>query len=174
MKWPISASVPLLALVGSLAIMATIVALDCAPMHLTMSGVYSTKQRAIYVTVTTLLATLFTAFITAQVQKLLLQQIDRDLAATPSDIERLNRRWRAVLGIGSLTDRTRNILIVVVYLVTGLITTAIAASFTPNTSTRSFPYSVGIPLGPNICVGVIPQAQSGGVDYDWDLGNGSH
>jgi len=173
MKWPTSASAPLLALAGSLAVTATIIALVFAPMHLTTSGVYSTKQRAIYVTVTTLLATIFTALVSAQIQKLLLRQVDSDLAASPSDIEGLNRRWRTVLGIGSLADRTRNILIGVVYLFTGLITTAIVASFTPNTSTRSFPYSLGIPLGPNICVGVIPLAQNSGGDYYWNLGNGS-
>lgn len=173
MKCPATASVPLLALAGSLAITATIIALCFAPMHLTTSGVYSTEQRAIYITVTTILATIFTAFVTSQIQKLLLLQVDSDLEASPSDIERLNRRWRTVLGIGSLTDRARNILVGVAYLFTSLITTAIVASFTPSTTTRSFPYNPEIPLGPNICVGVIPLAQNGGGDYYWDLGNGS-
>ena len=44
--------------------------------YLTSSGLYNTTQRAIYIMSTTILATLFTLFITTKIQDLLLRRID--------------------------------------------------------------------------------------------------
>src|ERR1700722_4526406 len=75
---------PLAALMASLAVAATLATVAGTLIHLTSSGAYSTKQHIIYIATTTILATIFTAFIASQVRELLLRQIDGGLQGASS------------------------------------------------------------------------------------------
>jgi hypothetical protein len=68
---------PLAALMASLITAAVLVTVAATPIYLTSSGAFSTKQHVMYIAGTATVATIFTAFITSQVQALLLRhQID--------------------------------------------------------------------------------------------------
>lgn len=129
---------PLAALVASLAVAVILATVVVTPIYLTSSGPYSTKQHTIYITTTTLLATTFTAFITSQVRKLLLRQIDGELH-NAYGIRSLNKRRRVILKIGSPVESVRYPAIAMIYLLASLVTTAVVAGLTPDLRTRSFP-----------------------------------
>jgi hypothetical protein len=171
---------PVFAFLGCLALISTFIAILLTPIYLTTYGVYSTKQHAIYVTGTTILATLFTSFVSSQIQKLLLYKLDdhlRQEATRPrrSGLVSLTRRWQAILRIGKLVDRGRHLPIALSYILAGLITTAIVATFSPSQTTRLFPYSLKIPHGPQQCplTEDLLAVEQNGRDYYWNLGNGS-
>src|SRR5271163_4145454 len=108
---------PIAALVTSLIIAAILATVVVTPIYLTSSGPYSTKQHTIYTATTTILATIFTAFIASQVRKLLLRQIDGGLQPwiDASGIKSLNRRWRAILRIGGPIERAQYPALATVY-----------------------------------------------------------
>jgi hypothetical protein len=168
----------ILALVLSVSTTAVLITIVFTTTYLTTSGLYSSTQRAVYVTLTTVLATLIAAFVASQLQHLLLQRIDRQLASVSNTeegikLKALDAQWQAVLNVAGVRDTLHNIPIKITFLVVGLITAAIVAGFTPSTTIRVFPYNPVIPLGPNThCVYSIynltyPE------DYSWNLGNGS-
>lgn len=170
---------PSLSLGLSLLIATSIFVMNLTTPYLTSSGPYNTTQRAIYITSTTILATLFTLFITTQIQDLLLRRIESTIQQSAiikqqwvqsSEFKAINGSWRTVLGISSLREKARNLPIEFIYLLAGLITTAIVTSFTPSLTVRLFPYSPTIPFGPSPCAGVNLADSR---DYSWTLANGS-
>lgn len=172
---------PLLSLAVSLLITLSILGMNLTTPYLTTSGLYNTTQRAIYITGTTIIATLLTLFITTQIQDLLLRRIDNTIQQSAiinrqwlqsSQFKAVNASWRTVLGISSLLEKARNLPIEFIYLLTGLITTAIVTSFTPSVTTRLFPYSPTIPCGPSPCAAVVSNLTDTR-DYSWKLANGS-
>jgi hypothetical protein len=171
-SWDVSLSYPPLLFIAVL----------LTPIYLTTYGIYSTKQHAIYVTGTTILATLFTSFISSQIQKLLLYKLDSQLRQEVthpggSGLVSLTRRWQAILRIGKLVDRGRHLPIALSYIFTSLITTAIVATFSPGQTARLFPYSLKIPhgYGPQQCplIEDLLAVEQDCRDYYWNLGNGS-
>ena len=66
--------------------------------------------------------------------------------------------------------------VVLVYTISGLITTSIVAGVNPGSAIRDFPYNATIPLGPNDCVVTLPSGTQPEGDvgyYTWTLPNGS-
>jgi len=169
---------PVLALVLSVATTAALITIVFTTTYLTTSGLYSSTQRALYVTLSTVLATLIAAFVASQLQHLLLQQIDHQLASVSNaeegiNLKALDARWQAVLKVAGFRDTFHHIPIKVTFLIVGLITTAIVAGFTPSTTIRVFPYNPVIPLGPNAhCVYTIYDLTDR-EDYSWNVGNGN-
>jgi hypothetical protein len=146
---------------------------------LTGSGVYSAKDHVVYTTVTTIIATMITMFGIAQLRYLLLSITDNrlqkfvdSLEPNASGIEKLNGRWRTILGIGHLSEQLQNWSITILYLLASLNTAAIVASVTPGTSLRTIPYTPNISIGPSRCSKAVDLNTSFG-DYTWSLGNGS-
>jgi hypothetical protein len=146
-----------------------------------MSGLYTSTQHIIYIALTTVLATLITTVISSQLQGLFLLRLDHQLQQSAishdsipaTKLEVLNRRWRTVLGIGSLLEALRNMPIKVTYVVAGLVTSAITAGLAPTVTNRVFRYNPTIPLGPNEqCVSTVYNLTDHS-DYSWNLGNGS-
>jgi hypothetical protein len=150
--------------------------------HLTTSGVYSTKEHAIYTTLTTVLATLLTAFISSQIKTLLLRKIDLRLQSqsslSASTVVTLDGRWQAVLSIGDLFTKTQHLDVSITYLIVGLVTTAIVAGLSPGTTIVDFPYSPNITYGPNQGAYYVHNNAtwifSDPRPYSWDLGNGTY
>lgn len=170
-----------LALLASLLITAVLIAVAFVSMYPTTSGLYSSTQHIIYITLTTVLATLITTVIFSQLQGLFLLQIDHQLqqSAISHDsipamkLEVLNGRWRTVLGIGSLLEGLRNMPIKIMSVVAGLVTSAITAGLAPTVTNRVFPYNPTIPLGPNEqCVKTVYNLTDHS-DYSWNFGNGT-
>jgi hypothetical protein len=165
-------ALPSLALAAVCAVITVLATVVATPIYLTSHGPYSTKQHTIYVTATTILATVLTGFITSQVQKLLLRQVDEALQEA-LDLKQLSRRWRVILKIADLVENVPYVGIVILYLLASLITTAIVAGLTPDLKTRSFPYHPRISHGPSDCAATIPLDLVDSDQYFWDFGNGS-
>jgi len=129
---------PILALLTSLAIMIIIVVVTVKSISLTNTGTYSGWQRAVYATVSTILASILTTFVTSEIRMLWVLLVDQGLYE-PQSTERLlklSSKWRAVLSVGSISEMLDNWHIELSYIATGLITTAIVASFTPTQAVR--------------------------------------
>jgi hypothetical protein len=164
-----------LALLGLVAVSCAIIAVTLTPANLTTAGGYTTSQHAVYITITTIVATLFTAAVESTTRKLLLMRVDRALSRG-DNVKRLDGKWRALLGLAGLSERARNFQITIIYFCTGLITTAIVASFSPATTERTYPYTPAIPYGPGLCGAVLSPAEvaiNRGYDYYWTFSNSS-
>jgi hypothetical protein len=157
-KWLSKAWGPLLTIFGLLGLSCAIIAVSLTAANLTTSGGYTAAQHAAYITITTIFATLFTTIVSSYTGKLFLMRIDVALAHG-ANLEQLNARWRSVFGLASVIERTRNLHVALVYLCTGLITTAIVAIFSPSTTTRSYSYSPAISYGPGLCGEVLTPSQ---------------
>jgi hypothetical protein len=118
--------------------------------YLTQSGTISTTEHSMYIVSLTITSTVTASFITIQIRKLLLKQVDRSVADFvdgnngSQNLESLNKRWQTILGIESSST--------IIYLATGLITAALVASFSPSTTFREYTFLSALPLGPNRCV----------------------
>lgn len=165
---------PIFALAIACAVVAILAVVVATPIYLTSHGPYTTTQHTIYVTGTTVLATILTSLISSQVQELLLRRVDKALPEA-SELKLLSRRWRVILKIANLVESVPHLGIVITYLVSGLITTTIVSGLTPNLRTRSFSYHPKVSHGPSPCAGVYPLADVliDGRQYSWDLGKGS-
>src|SRR5262245_25206264 len=173
---------PLVALLVSLAITAIVATVVFQPLYLTQWGPLSARNRVLYITGTTIVATILTAFIASQVQELLLRKFDVKLQELnrPSDVESLNKLWRAILQTSGFFEKFANFRVVTLYGFIGLITTAIVGSLAPTATTLNFPNKQKVFNGPSragttICTRVVPPSQilPGSESYYWDLGNGS-
>ena len=176
-----------LALAVSLGITAFIIAIERKPLWLTSQGTLSTRQRQIYVTGTTILATLLAGFIVSRVQDILRRLFDHDLESSNhrNPITAQSRKWRTILKVNSLGDAFSHTRIILGYIMLALITPAIVSSITPTVASRDITYAQNIFNGAsriNVgsggdCTYIIPitTARQKKVDteYFWDLGNGS-
>jgi hypothetical protein len=168
----------LLALVLLFSITAMLITIVFTTPYLTASGLYSSTQHAVYVTILTILATLLAGFVASQVQNLLLQRIDYQLVTLSNssarrNLEAINGRWQTVLQMANVRETLHNSPIKITFLIVGLVTTAIVAGFSPSTTSRVFPFNPIIPLGPNThCVDTVYNLTDP-EDYSWNLENGS-
>lgn len=168
---------PALALLGALAITCAITIVVFVEVYLTHSGTYSTTEHSIYIVALTITSTLLASLITNQIRNLLLSQVDRRLThyidVESQRFENLNGRWQTILGIESAFTKIGHQQIVIIYTATGMITTALIASFSPITTVREYPFLSVLPLGPNRCVtGWLP-SRPGHVKYWWPTLPGS-
>jgi hypothetical protein len=169
---------PILALFISFFITLMLIVVIFSTIHLTTSGPYSTKDHAIYTTLTTIVATLLTAFISSQVKSLLLRKVDVKLQSSlsTSTIKALDERWQTIISVGGILTTTRNLHVWITYLVVGLVTTAIVAGLSPGSTIIVIPYSPNITYGPNIGAYRVDNANVTFADprpYSWNLGNNS-
>ena len=106
---------------GVLAFLITLVFIDIYIAH---PGIISTRVHALYITGTTILATMIAKYVSGQTRVLWLENIGND----PS-------HWTNILlAVGKFRDQFRFCSITVSFLITGLTTTAIVAGITPSTS----------------------------------------
>jgi hypothetical protein len=176
-----------LAILISLGISAFIVLVTQKPIYLTSRGSIAQTDRLIYVTGTTILATLLTSFILSQVQHLLRCRLDRGLLSKPdAEIEKkINRKWRTIIRVGDMGDAVSNIKITLCFILLGLITPALVTILTPTVTERAVQYPQKLYNGRSRitvnnggdCVYIIPTQEALrktiDTEYTWDLGNGS-
>ncbi|KAJ6262437.1 hypothetical protein Dda_3245 [Drechslerella dactyloides] len=138
---------PILATVLSLAVTAIIAVLPFQTWQLTEFGVYNSYQHTVYATVSTIISTLCTLFITTQIRFLWIEHVDVLLTANLDNAKTLDRTWRTALGISSISDMLHNLHVQLTFLLAGLITTALVASFTPTTFQVTKSTKLDIPDG---------------------------
>ena len=129
---------PITAFLTSIVIAGFIIIVTFKRIDLTASGPYSGRQRALYATGTTIIASILTAWTQSQIRQMWVYQVDHDFP-TALELQRLgklNSKWRTILRVASSREMLFNGHIQTSYLVTALITTAIVASFTPTLATR--------------------------------------
>jgi hypothetical protein len=168
--------VPIVAFLTSIVIAGLIIIVTFKRIDLTASGPYSGRQRALYATGTTIIASILTAWIQSQIRQIWVYQVDDDFL-TALELQRLgklNSKWRTILRVASFKEMLFNGHIQTSYLVTALITTAIVASFTPTLGTRGdSQYEVVISSGQlyvnEYCVEAVSSIDSipSGASY-WD------
>jgi hypothetical protein len=129
---------PIAAFLTSIVIAGLIITVTFKRIDLTASGPYSGRQRALYATGTTIIASILTAWIQSQIRQMWVYQVDHDFptALKLQRLGNLNSKWRTILRVASFKEMLFNGHIQTSYLVTALITTAIVASFTPTLATR--------------------------------------
>lgn len=171
MSFTNTAILTVLALLGALTITCGVTIIVFVEVYLTHWGTYSTTEHSIYIVALTITSTLLASFITNQIRKLLLMQVDHKLTnftgPESQNFEYLNRRWQTILGIESLFIKVGHPQIAIIYLATGLITTALVASFSPSTTIRQYPFLSVLPLGPNRCVAGWLPSKPAKVAYWW-------
>ena len=107
-------SFPFLALISCIAIISATAAIVYKQVNLTTFGSLSNSQHTIYITGTTLLATLLSALVGAQIRNLFLRELDAELCQIGTNSQKStlsfpNRRWRSILRIGTPAERIQNI-----------------------------------------------------------------
>ncbi|KAH7190154.1 hypothetical protein DER44DRAFT_753402 [Fusarium oxysporum] len=160
----------------SLGITAETVIVVLVKFSLTQVGPYTAWQRSVYTTVTTIIASTITAFISSQIRGLWIAHLDLHFvgAINSGQFERIEGKWQTVLGVGKVSDQFRFWNIGATYLVAGLITTSVVASLNPTISTRTTTYSAEVSLGlPWQCARVTDKLLKQFSVYEWPLGNGS-
>lgn len=129
----------MLALLVSLAIAALLLVVVLKQIDLTKTGAYSGRQRALYATVCTIIASLLTTLIKAQIRRLWILQIDATFSEARDlhKLQRLNSKWRTILDVGSLMEMLKNWHVQLSFVGTTLVTTALVAGLTPTLTTRT-------------------------------------
>lgn len=162
---------------------AAIVLVAFTNLYLTTSGPFSSDTHTLYILALSIISTLLSAFIASQARLLFLRQIDRRLYnATSSDRQvlvsspdfgNIDRRWKVILAVSTLLEKFRHPRIAIVYLLTGLTTSAIIAAFSPSVTLRPYPFTPILPLGGDSdrCVpGELPSKPMH-VAYWWSIPN---
>jgi hypothetical protein len=131
---------------------------------ITYPGVLSNQLRTLYVTLTTIAATLIAFTSTAQIRKLWLEQLQQN----PRNL----RRTATLLGIGSWKDSFKFWRITFASIMTGLTTTAMIAGITPTTGLYRTSTLTAIHTEVDNCTFVrdYPDDSFG----TWKLANGSY
>lgn len=162
------------AFILSLAILAETILVALIRFNLTNVGPYSSLQRAAYATVSTLIASAITAFITSSLRKLWVTAVDQ-LFTPVTSRDRLQSKWSVVLAVGSLMDTMRHFQVQLTYLAAALITTCIVASLTPTTDKLSIDIETDVAPGlPWRCAMVRNFSDERYSVYEWRLPNGSY
>lgn len=179
----------LLALLTSLVINAVIILVTLKPIYLTSWGVIQSTERSLYLTGTTILATILTGVIASSTQGLLLQRFDNELQSPEGNIpiQSLGRKWRVILKANEFSESFKGgwlFGIYLAYLIIGLITTSIVSGISPTVGSKTFSYPQQVYNGdsqitagnPGNCTSIVTLAYAEQVidsSYYWDLGNGN-
>jgi hypothetical protein len=146
-----------------LAVVAFLIVVVFIDIYITRPGLLSTRVHALYVTGTTIVATVIASLASGQLRTLWLGTIRHDIS---------HRKENTLLAIGKWRDQLRYWPITVSFLITGLTTTAIVAGITP--STALFWEDTWLTLWPaDDSCSFINSTKSGG-GYNWLLPNGSY
>ncbi|KAK6340736.1 hypothetical protein TWF696_009060 [Orbilia brochopaga] len=99
-----------------------------------------------------------------------IEHVDVLLTADSNKAKILDRTWRTALGISSISEMLRNLDVQLTYLLAGLVTTAMVASFTPTTFQIQKVTPLDIPDGkPYVCSGENARAPG----YIWNSSTSS-
>lgn len=178
----------LLALLGLLCVISLVTTIQLTRPLITESGYLSSTLHTGLVVIVTILATIFSALIASRLRHLLLNNLDMQirkttnlLRGTPvseSDLSRLDRRWRGVLSIDSISEKSHNLPVFSAYLFCALMTTTIVTTFTPVADVRKLDYHPIIPDANYIfndsCAYMVDGPFNDNRSYSWSLPNGSH
>ncbi|MCJ1294828.1 hypothetical protein MMC34_006387 [Xylographa carneopallida] len=121
------------ALVLNVAIVAFLIAIVFVDISLTTIGSLDPTAKALYVTGTTVLASLCTYFSASQIRILWLRRVDTQLYNGKS-YEKVDPFWRTVLSVSSLSESLRYWSVSLTFLVCGLTTTAVVAGLASSPS----------------------------------------
>jgi hypothetical protein len=179
----------LLALLSSLGINVVIILVTLKPLYLTSWGLIQSTERNLYLTGTTILATILTGFIASSTQDLLLLRFDNELQSHKDNtsFKSLNRKWRVILKANQFFESFtggRLFGIFLAYAIISLITTSIVSSISPTAGSKTFSYPQMVYNGESRitvgntgnCTSIITlETAEQVVDYNyyWDLGNGN-
>ncbi|MCJ1388474.1 hypothetical protein MMC18_001321 [Xylographa bjoerkii] len=114
------------ALILNVVLVAFLIAIVFVDINLTSVGSLSSTARALYVTGTTILASLCTYLTASQIRMLWLRRVDKQLYNGKS-YEKADPFWRTVLGISSISENLQYWNVSLTFLVCGLTTTAVVA-----------------------------------------------
>jgi len=141
----------------ALAISAILILVTVLEIQITAYGTLDTATKTIYVTATTVMATILTRMITGQIIELYLCRFDDQYVplvlvgqpTTSPAATALISRWRAILGVGSVFNalRYRNLGTTMTQILAGLVTACITAGLTPVTVTREVSHIIDMPSG---------------------------
>jgi hypothetical protein len=178
----------LLALLDLLCVISLVTAIQLTRPFITESGYLSSTLHTGLVVLVTVLATIFSAFIASRLRHLLLCYLDvqirrttsllQDAPVSVSDLSRLDRRWRGVLSIDSISEKKHNLPVFSVYLFFALMTTTIVTTFTPVAGVRKLDYHPIMPdanyISNDSCAYMVDGPFSDPRPYSWSLPNSSH
>ncbi|CAM1509645.1 Fc.00g033840.m01.CDS01 [Cosmosporella sp. VM-42] len=149
--------------------------------YITERGALSKSEYSGYVTGVTLAGTALTAFISSSLQQLLAKRFDCKLDSWngQAPIQPLNNQWRAIMKLDGFLGNFRTIKFHFIYWTGALITTMLAASLSPTTTTREFQYLQKVHDGPSTqmrtvgnCTGEFQlPLQDPSWPYYWDIGD---
>jgi hypothetical protein len=109
------------------------------PFELASIGQLGTREKSIYVTGLTVLATLCASFSSSQIRYLWLKKVDIQIASDV-DLVVVNPVWRTALTISTLAESCQQWDTSLSFLISGLITTALVAGLTPSNAERNVDY----------------------------------
>ncbi|CAJ0552271.1 Ff.00g062500.m01.CDS01 [Fusarium sp. VM40] len=135
----------------------------------------------------TAIATLFTSVVKSRIQHGLMRHLEAPLRSINNAPEAeqlvqrrlIDRKWRAVLRIEGFTETWHTQHIFLVYLLSGLLTTALVTTFTPTAGTQTINYEPLVPGATypftdngtsNACAGVMKGRTVQGT-FGWDTSN---
>jgi hypothetical protein len=135
-------------------------------------GPFSTTEHLLYITGTTIIASLIAGFISSQLRLLWLGSIAEVVDSENPTAKQNFTHAKTLLGLGTELEQLRSWPISLTVLITGLITTSIVSSFAPSLSlvTKSSLYYLNSGLDYNCFV--VNDAASNDW-YSWKLANGS-
>jgi hypothetical protein len=176
------------ALCGLVAVTALITSIILTAPPLTKSGPPSATDHTLLVLMVTVAGTIFSALIASRIRHLMLRLVDSTLqrSMTPpgslpgasATLARLDTKWRGILAIDSISEKSGNLPIVLIYVFCALMTTSIVTTFTPVTYVRTLSYHPLIPDAnydpEKSCVYMANSSFADPRAYSWSLPNGSH
>ena len=104
--------------------------------------------KLVYTPFIAIVASTITIWISSQIRHLFLIRLDAALSERWKPIDRLNSRWRAVLGVSTIGEKLKkHYAVTSVFIAGGLISTSINAGLALSIATKSIAYSSSIPDG---------------------------
>jgi hypothetical protein len=163
---------PYLALSLGIVVIVFQILLVVLEVYLKHPGPFSTNEHLLYITGTTIIASLIAGFISNQLRLLWLGSIAEVVDSENPTAKQNFNHAKTLLGLGTVLEQLRSWPISLTVLITGLITTSIVSSFAPSVSlvTQSSVYYLNSGLDYDCFV--VNDAASNDW-YSWKLANGS-
>ncbi|MCJ1387077.1 hypothetical protein MMC17_010206 [Xylographa soralifera] len=159
------------ALILNVVIVAFLIAIVFVDISLTTIGSLSSTARALYVTGTTVLASLCTYLTASQIRMLWLRRVDIQLYNGKS-YERVDPFWRTVLDVSSISETLRYWNVSLTFLVCGLTTTAVVAGLASSPSSYQIVQNYAL-ADPNDYHCITTESSSPQQEGIWTFPNGS-
>lgn len=167
------------ALLLSILILAETIVVVFVTLDLTDNGPYSNLQRTAYVTVSTIIASAITAFITSNIRRLWTAVIDQHFqhgfCQGVLDYNYIQGKWSSVLAVGSISETVRFWRLQLTFFAAALITTSVVASLNPTLATKTVAHNAQVSTGlPWQCAVMQNFSDTRYSVYEWPLSNGSY